>query len=476
MLPSDLKLKLEKFVESGHPNTDPLILQVMLEVPKIQSSSFLNQLSDTNTQQFYFSRPDVGFSLLAIGSILEDHFSGSARFRDAEQFYHLWRDKTQFISKDDHVESSSQFFMLQSTFFPEISERAWSGFHPVSLYIPEYIIQVENEKTTLSINTFFETRDTLSGSIQKTEQRVAEVLTQIDKLDDQVYAEKQIPQITQNPVNFNHWTHLVRHGVHAIREKQFEKVVLSTQMQIHSSLDFDVYHIVGCLEANYPNCTTFLVRNENGKTFLGATPEEFAQVKNGLLHCDALAGSIKRGDSEFEDRQFERALLQSTKDRAEHQYVAEFVRKTLEPLVSNLSFPKVPELLKLQNVQHLYTPFEGTLRGDTSLFRVIENLHPTPAVGGIPVKPAAEFIAKNEIYERGCYASPLGFLTSDGEMDLVVGLRSGLFDGNQATLYAGAGIVEDSDPSNEYDEIMMKFQPMLNAIQPQDLHAESLQS
>lgn len=408
--------------------------------------------------------------------MLEKEFSGSSRLKEAEDFFIHWKNKTHCISQDGYAEKSGQIFLFQSTFFPKATGDLWCGFAPVSLVLPKYLIQSAEDNTVLSINILVEPHSAFTKISDDVAREYSWIISQIHVLDNRSTIPDQLEEVYHQPVSADRWTGLVQRGVEGIKEKSFEKVVLSSRMQLRSSREFNVFAITERLESNYPNCTTFLLRNETGKTFLGATPEEFAQVNNGILHCDALAGSIQRGDSEFEDAQFGRQLLESQKDRSEHQYVVEFLRKALQSLVTNLSYPESPDLLKLQNVQHLYTPFEGTLRQDTSLFRIIEKLHPTPAVGGIPVPRAVEFIAAHENYERGCYASPLGFLTSAGEMDLVVGLRSGLFDGNQATLFAGAGIVEDSDPATEYDEIMMKFKPMLNAIQPQDFHAESLQS
>lgn len=475
VLPQEINARLEQFTELFGSAVHPFILQIQFDIKSLPSLRLLKHLSGTGSKQFYFSRPDENYSLTGIGSVLEKQFSGSSRLEEAEDFFIHWKNYTQYIGQNGSKEQSDQIFLFQSTFFPEAPGDLWSGFAPVSLVLPKFLIQSTEDKTALSINLLVRPHSSFSRISDDLAQGYSWIISQIQVLDNQSTIPGQPEEVSHQPVNSDRWTELVQRGVDGIKEQRFEKVVLSSQLRLRSSRQFNVYDITQRLELNYPNCTTFLLRNETGKTFLGATPEEFAQVKNGILHCDALAGSIQRGDSEFEDMQLGRELLESEKDRAEHRYVVEFLKHTLQSLVTTLSYPDSPDLLRLQNVQHLYTPFEGNVRQDTSLFQIIEKLHPTPAVGGIPVQRAVEFIAGHENYERGCYASPLGFLTSAGEMDLVVGLRSGLFDGNHATLFAGAGIVEDSDPAIEYDEIMMKFKPMLTAIQPQDFHAESLQ-
>jgi len=476
VLPTALKTHLESYFETTGISASPNIIQIQIEVPKFQFLPYLKTAFCSPGRQFYFSRADSDFSMAAVGSILELNFSGKTRFDEGERFFNHWKKLTTAISKDGFVEAAEQMFLVQSTFSPEIQSKQWEGFSPLRLYIPQYLFTAEGNETQLFINQLFYPDSTTHSIERSFDEMYAKALQQIEFVQNQPETYTPLPIESTQPAPANAWKSLVTTSVRQIKQDALEKVVLSTQLPVKSSGEFDVYGITKRLEADYPNCTTFLVRNEKGQTFLGATPEEFALIKDGRLHCDALAGSIQRGESKYEDEQFGRELFESTKDRSEHQYVVEFLSRTLQPLVSHLSYPHEPSLLKLQNVQHLYTPFEGKLKKNISLFKVIEQLHPTPAVGGIHAQSAMEFIAKHENYMRGCYAAPLGTLTTGGAMDLVVGLRSGLFDGNRATLFAGAGIVKDSDPDTEYDEIMMKFQPLLNAIQPQDFHAESLQS
>ncbi len=182
------------------------------------------------------------------------------------------------------------------------------------------------------------------------------------------------------------------------------------------------------------------------------------------VYCDALAGTTSRSEDSVRDRQLGETLLHDHKNRSEHQYVVNYIREILEKIATDISINDTPRLQKLKNVQHLYTPFRAMLNESISPFEILDRLHPTPAVGGIPTPEAMQFIRKVEDYDRGYFSGLLGWYSPGNSMDVVVGLRSGLLSAETLWLYAGAGLVEDSDPAEEYDEVQLKLEPILSAI------------
>jgi menaquinone-specific isochorismate synthase len=178
----------------------------------------------------------------------------------------------------------------------------------------------------------------------------------------------------------------------------------------------------------------------------------------------ALAGSAPRGVTDEEDQRFGAELLHSAKNQGEHQFVVTTIRDALSSLCSRVWVAHAPRLLKLKNIQHLETPIMGNLLPGHSILETIENLHPTPAVGGYPRTPALAALREDEQLDRGWYAGPIGWIGTGGNGEFAVALRSGLVEGNQATLFAGCGIVADSDPESEYQESCLKLQVMLRGL------------
>lgn len=254
----------------------------------------------------------------------------------------------------------------------------------------------------------------------------------------------------------------IAEAVHEIRGGRYEKVVLAGSRLV--PLDgVTVPDVLARLVAAFPTCCVFSFR-AGGSTWLGASPEPLAAAAAGRVELVSLAGSRRRGASPDLDRQLEAELLGSSKERWEHRLVVEAILREAGELVGGLQFPSEPSVMKLANIQHLYTPISGQLEPGASLLDVVERLHPTPAVGGWPRPAALDAIRRLEQMDRGWYAGPIGWVDPAGDGEFVVGLRTALLGGAAARLYAGAGIVADSTPAAELDEIESKLDALRGVI------------
>ena len=259
------------------------------------------------------------------------------------------------------------------------------------------------------------------------------------------------------------WERLVGLFAGAVGRGRLDKVVLARRVELRSSVEIDLENALRRLAAGAPEGTIFaFVRG--GRTFLGATPERLVRTSGRDFETVAIAGSAPRGATAAEDAALAAALVASEKEREEHAVVVEMLRGSLAPLAETLEVGATPGILPLRDVQHLVTPVRGRLHDRAGLLGLAERLHPTPAVGGEPREPALEMIAEHEGIERGWYAGPIGWLGADGDGDLMVALRCGIVDGRDAALFAGCGIVADSDPSREWDESRMKLRPVASAL------------
>jgi isochorismate synthase len=261
------------------------------------------------------------------------------------------------------------------------------------------------------------------------------------------------------------WKAEVAAAADAIANGELEKTVLARAVRLTTNTRLDTALALRRLLANYPECYVFAFAH-GGHTFLGATPERLVRLRGGMLRTMSLAGSIRRGATPAEDDELGAALFNSAKDRQEHRVVVGMLRESLLDVCDSLDIPDVPQLLKLSNVQHLCTPISGHIVADASALDVVERLHPTPAVGGRPRETALKLIREREGMDRGWYAAPVGWIDAEGDGEFAVALRSALVDEarNEATLFAGCGIVADSDPEREYAESALKLKPMLNAL------------
>lgn len=242
------------------------------------------------------------------------------------------------------------------------------------------------------------------------------------------------------------------------------KVVLARTIEVEAGRALDPRRLAQRLRAVNPDAYTFGVPVGDG-TLVGASPELLVARHGPVVTANPLAGSAPRAGDPDEDRSFAEALRASAKDLEEHAIVVEAVAGTLGPFCDELRWDPEPVLLETPNVWHLSTRFRGVLREPApSSVELALALHPTPAVGGSPSEPALAAIAALEPFDRGAYAGPVGWVDGKGDGGWAIALRCALLEGERATLYAGAGIVADSDPWAEVDETERKFRAFLDAL------------
>ena len=261
------------------------------------------------------------------------------------------------------------------------------------------------------------------------------------------------------------WQDLVDRTARGIRDGQLglHKVVLARARQVRLPADFREPQAVHRLARAYPTCTSFAL-SDGESTFLGATPERLVRLQQGVASTVALAGSAPRAASTVEDERLARALLANPKERAEHDFVVRAVLDGLRAVGGRPMAGTGPTLRRLPNVQHLVTEMRAQVPAEKSVLDILARLHPTPAVGGLPREAALDYIRTHERLDRDWYAGAVGWLQANGDGEFVVGIRSGLVRDGEATLFAGCGIVGESEPAAEYAESEWKLRPMLAAL------------
>ncbi|MHA2172331.1 MAG: isochorismate synthase, partial [Candidatus Kariarchaeaceae archaeon] len=336
----------------------------------------------------------------------------------------------------------------------------WSPFAATNVFLPKVQLYQIDGKIWITINI-------IANSVSSFEAEIEDIkmILKIYKTLDT--SEKQFSNtIIQStlPVSLEEWNGKIKLAKKRIGENQIQKVVLSRIRRIECNEPINHSRIITNLKDAYPNCIIFFIEPEIGHAFFGATPEILCDVFHSTISTVALAGSIRRSDDVDEDKKLGDELLSSTKDIEEHDYVRRQIQELLTPIVEDIKFDNHPSLLKLKSIQHLYTGIQATTRSPIGILPMIELLHPTPAVGGYPRATALEIINELEGDERGWYAAPVGWINHEGDGTFCVAIRSAVSNYKELWLYAGAGIVAKSIAEKEWEEIELKFQPILESM------------
>ena len=259
-----------------------------------------------------------------------------------------------------------------------------------------------------------------------------------------------------------HYLDAVVQARDAVRAGELQKAVIARDIEVHADDPIDVHAILLRLRASFGSSYRYCVNN-----IIGASPELLVSVEGSTVRSHPLAGTAPRTGDQATDKRLAEELVDSTKNQIEHRIVIDMVHDTLLPFCSYLDWEAEPSVVTVANVQHLGTAIEGALTDPPShVFSLVRALCPTPALGGHPSSAALTFIEKVEGLNRGYYGGAVGYMDTNGDGIFAVTIRCAEMseDKRTARLFAGGGIVADSDPYAELAETQAKFQAMLSAI------------
>ncbi|HRF47605.1 MAG TPA: isochorismate synthase [Anaerolineales bacterium] len=347
-------------------------------------------------------------------------------------------------------------FAFQNDFAPD---NTWAIYAPALFILPHFQFTQIGAQAWLTINAQQAEGDELSP------ETLRDVATErLASLAGAATPPTLTPLDVRYPMTPGAWEGMITAATTQIRSGALAKVVLARACEINFREHIDARAALAYLDQHYVGCYRFLFEPQPHRAWFGATPELLARVAGHDLETMALAGSIRRGASPEQDSELGAQILADPKERSEHEFVVAALRERLAGLCTGVDIPATPDVLRLSNIQHLHTPARGRLREPAGVLPVIERLHPTPAMGGSPTAAALDFIRASEPIPRGWYASPIGWLDARLDGEFAVGIRSAVADERRVWLYAGAGIVGDSQPDKEWRETALKFMPMLRAL------------
>jgi isochorismate synthase len=265
----------------------------------------------------------------------------------------------------------------------------------------------------------------------------------------------------RNPVS---WAAAVDSAAARLRAGEASKVVLAREVVARGDGVVSAGAVTRSLRSAYPSCFTYLITGADGTAFAGASPELLVRRAGSHAVAQPMAGSVARGATEAEDDRLAEQLRESRKDAAEHELVSRFVVQALRPFARSVE-ALAPEVVRFTNIQHLATTVRADLNVPAAdVLELAAALHPTPAVGGWPREAADRIIDDLESMDRGWYAGAVGWTDARGDGEFAVALRCGLLWEDGARLYAGVGVMPDSDPARELEETDLKFKALLSAL------------
>ncbi|MBD2099372.1 isochorismate synthase MenF [Leptolyngbya sp. FACHB-261] len=421
---------------------------------------------------FYFGRQCTQETVVGIDTALNFTGQGRKRFLVAKELVHLALANIIKVGDLDLPFAGPHFF-CQFTFFDEGIEPGFP-FSPASVFLPRWQVARSQEQSVAVANLVVDWKTDIELLAQEVWQVYQKLLLlsrtgiAATSSGETISTKKREfslqPQIERSTIDTAAFKSMVVSASQAIRDHEFEKIVLAHTIDINALKSFEPLASIQQLRQQYPYCYVFCTHNGMGQSFIGASPERLAKVQHQQLSTEALAGSAPRGKTAAEDAYCAQSLLSSAKDLREHQIVVEAIVSRLLQLSMQPKFSIQPNLLQLPNIQHLHTSISAKIPEGLSLFDILAKLHPTPAVGGEPQEIAYQKIRDYENFERGLYAGPIGWIDDQGNGEFAVAIRSALLNGYHARLYAGTGIVADSNADKEAEEIKLKFQPLLDAL------------
>ncbi|HTE64287.1 MAG TPA: isochorismate synthase [Solirubrobacteraceae bacterium] len=336
----------------------------------------------------------------------------------------------------------------------------WTGFGPGGLVVPELALARRARDVRLTVAALAAPDDVPEELVARAERRLAALRWQPLPLLDPAPAGRFRIASTAPP---EHYEAAVARAVERIRAGAFEKIVLAREVAVHAPAPHDAAAVFGVLRAGFASCYVFCA-GRGDAAFVGASPELLVRREGLRASTVALAGSTRGSADPAVDAHLGEQLLHSDKDREEQAIVTRRIARALRPLSVWVAAPGEPAIVRVANIQHLATPIRAQLTHPRSVVELAGVLHPTPAVGGEPHATATPQIPAFEGLDRGWYAGPVGWTDANEDGEFCVALRCALLRGAEARLYAGVGVVRDSDPAAELAETEVKLGALLPVL------------
>ena len=451
--------RCERAVRRARKSGQPVLVGFTARVASDVDPSAVVFASHTAGEDWFcFEQPDRdGSALAALGTVARLTASGTQRFK---QVAAAWRELTAGAVADapDGPPGAGLVALGGFAFAPDGGHAPhWSGFAAADLVVPEVALARRGADVRLTLAALAAPDDVPEELAARLQRRAASLkLTPLPLLDPAPAGRFRIDSVAPP----EHYEGAVARAVEKIRAGAFEKIVLAREVTVNAPTAHDAAAVFGVLRAGFESCYVFCA-GRGDAAFVAASPELLIRRDGARAQTVALAGSTRRSADPAVDDHLGEQLLRSDKDREEQEIVVRRIARALRPHAVWVAAPDEPALIKVANIQHLATPIRAQLAQPLGAIELAGLLHPTPAVGGEPHALAAPLIPALEGIDRGWYAGAVGWTDANDDGEFCVALRCALLRGSEARLYAGVGVVRDSDPAAELNETEIKLGALL---------------
>ena len=442
---------------------------IVVETSFADPLAILENIHQDGFPLWYVERPTDEFALACGESTAYEEFTGEDRFEKAKVFCDDIFSKV-IATGDIGRGAAGPTLALAATFESTIDESN-SAPAPLTLFLPRWQVMRRGGRhyavANVEITPVAELTEVAKG-IWKAYEKLTTQLSpkqlaslSKDSLSNGRTPSPKLTKLHETP----DYEKAVAKVLPKLNAGDFHKVVLARKINYQADKPPSPFSVAHHLRERFPDCHSFCIADSRPGTLVGATPERILRVSSGLVETEALAGTAARGRTAGADARLGHALLGNDKEGREHRLVVDSLLRRMDELGLENPEEGRPRLLRLSNLQHLRTPLRAKLPEHLHALDVLSGLHPTPAMGGSPRKSALPHLRNLENFHRGLYSGVAGWIDHAGDAEFVVPIRCGHLLDKEVTLYAGAGIVQGSDPANEKRETDLKLNAMLEALQ-----------
>ena len=416
----------------------------------------MNEISD---DIFLFRIPNNKLSIVGLNSAINFQRTNANNFSSVANNYNYW--KKNFINNWSKANLATvPIICCSAKFDPNNLSTLWNNFDPLRIYIPEFILTFQGDKSVGYYNFIFDGDYKFDSQSEKLSNYLKIFTERKTESPDSLNVTASI-RSKLNDDDIASWNDISPRALAALKNGDLDKLVLSRAyvFNLGSQINWDV--LLQKLYDRFPDCYLFFIK-KNSSIFFGSSPEMFLKVSDKIAEVESVAGSAARGKGTGSDNELEKFLQSSEKNHQEHLFVSDFITNVLIKYSNNVRIIEEKQIRKLDNIQHLLTRISAELNSKENLFELIDSLFPTPAVCGVAKEKAISMIRKLEVHDRGLYSGLVGLIDFEGNCELAVSIRSALVEDNHVTAFAGAGFVKNSDPQEEFLETKLKLNTILS--------------